>query len=237
MTALLRDNNRLLWFWVRHYAAACSELAVIDPEDLYQAGFFGLLDASATFDPERGSWGTWASFYIRKRMLAELEAQSANLRRMNKALPLDAPAYPADDENDTVLQETIPDPTIPDMLEAAADEDTAQIVRKAVADLESPEVRQTIAGYYFEEKTMRQLAEAQGETASTIRKLHGQGLRTLRKARSIRMLRESMLDQETRYHAHKGLTAFWNTRSSVVEDCVIRREQLRSHIGIEKTEG
>lgn len=47
-------------------------------------------------------------------------------------------------------------------------------------------------------------------------------IRDLRKDKRIRLL---ALDQETRFHAHKGVQAFYTTGSSVVEDAVIWRDE------------
>lgn len=226
MVTLLRNNQKLIWYWVRHYARACWGLAVVDVDDLFQSGFLGVVEAQNSYDPDKGSWGTWASYFIRKKMLEEMGFRNANRRKLDWALSLHSPAYPSDDECNVALLDTIEDTTLPNMEETVEAYDTARIVREAVEKLESPEVRQTISEYYFAGKTMRQIAETQGETVSTVRKLHGQGLRSLRKARNVRSLFDSWMDRETCFHAHKGVAAFWNTHSSVVEDAVIMRERL-----------
>lgn len=219
---LYTENRGLLYFWAKRYAWLCAGRADIDIEDLVNAGFFGLVDASKTYKRNEGSWTTWASFAVRRHMLEAL-----GLRKRSgtcKCTSLDAPAY---DDSDLALVDTIPDDSLPDMEEEIEVSDTARIIREAVEGLENADVRRTIKEYYFQCKTLKQIADEQGETVSTVRKLCGKGLRRLRQARSIRHLSpEERLDLETRFHAHKGVTAFWNTHSSVVEDAVILREKI-----------
>lgn len=238
---LYSENKGLLIHWAQHYAGACNGNAIVDVDDLIQAGFFGLVDASYSYDKEKGSWSTWASYHIRNHMIETLGLRSAatsyrvtdenghSYRVMYKTASLDSPAYPSDDACDISLADTIADDSLQDMAERAEALDTARIVREAVAALESADVRRVIVGHYFENKTLTSIANAQGEPRNTVRNLCNQGLRKLRQARSIRnLLSPGWLDLETRFHAHKGVKSFWSTRSSVVEDAVILREKILS---------
>lgn len=70
---LYAGNRGLLHTVARRYAAACQHDRAVSVEDLEQAGFFGLVKASQTFDTEGGgSWPTWAARYIHREMLKAL---------------------------------------------------------------------------------------------------------------------------------------------------------------------
>lgn len=243
---LYSENKGLLIHWAQHYAGACNGNAIVDVDDLIQAGFFGLVDASYSYDKEKGSWSTWASYHIRNHMIETLGLRSAatsyrvtdenghSYRRLYKTASLDSPAYPSDDACDVSLADTVPDDSLPDMEERAEALDTARVVREAVAALDSPEMQRSIVEYFFKSKTFKQIADEQGETVNTIRNLCNKGLRRLRQARSIRQLSDTWIDRETRFHAHKGVTAFWSSGSSVVEDAVMWREELRGGRPLER---
>lgn len=238
LNKLYTENKGLLWHWARRYAGLCEQMPEIDVEDLAQAGFFGLVDALQGFNAEAGSWSTWASFHIRQHMRTALGLRSATTsyvvrdenghtrRHLYKVSSLDAPAYTSDD-CDLSLMDTIPDDALPDLEERSELLDDARIVREAVAALDSPEMQRSIVEYFFKNKTFKQIADEQGETVNTIRNLCNKGLRRLRQARSIRQLSDTWIDRETRFHAHKGVTAFYSSGSSVVEDAVLWREELR----------
>lgn len=238
LNRLYTENKGLLWHWARHYAGLCEQMPEVDVEDLAQAGFFGLVDALQGFNADAGSWSTWASFHIRRHMQEALGLRSATTsyvvtdknghtrRHLYKVSSLDAPAYTSDD-CDLSLVDTIPDDALPDLEERSELLDNARIVREAVAALDSPEQRRFIVEYFFKSKTFKQIADEQGETVNTIRNLCNKGLRRLRQARSIRQLSDTWIDRETRFHAHKGVSAFWSSGSSVVEDAVMWREEQR----------
>lgn len=61
-----------------------------------------------------------------------------------------------------------------------------------------------------------------------VQRLRRSALNQLVRDKRIRQIhRERCLDRETRFHAHKGVKAFWSSRSSVVEDAVLWRESQR----------
>lgn len=241
MQKLLADNSRLIWYWVRRYAGLCVDHPELDPEDLYQSGFFGLIDAQRTYEAERGSWITWASYYIRNAMLDALGLRTVNgtyeitnadgetERHRFFVGSLDAPAY--DDESDVSLGDTVADDSLPPTDEGLIAADDAQAVRDAVADLQNPMQRDAISKHYLEGQTMAATGEALGFDTARTNQLCRAGIGKLRNDKRIRRIyNERFIDNETPFVRHKGVTAFWNSRSSVVEDAVIRRESLRAKV-------
>lgn len=147
MDVLLNENIALVWHWVRRYAALCRNQPDVDPEDLFQAGFLGMMRAAETNDPERGAWSTWATISIRAAILAALHGQTyaaciggKPVRKRYALQSLDAPAY-ADEDSDVSLLETLPDESVPDFDEALLQEEDARRVRDAVSDLRNPNQR------------------------------------------------------------------------------------------------
>ena len=237
---LYREHKGLVWKWVRRYSGLCKNRADVDIDDLFQAGFMGMCNAVDTYKPERGEWSAWASFYIRKAIRIELGMETRKgtyvvfadgepVRKRYVVKSLDAPAY-ASDDCDIALVETIADDSVPAPDEIAFNNSEAQMVRDAVAAIKKPDVRSTVIERCFNNKTFTAIALEQGVTFQRIRQRYGEALRLLAKDKRIRdIYRERYLDTETRYHAHKGITAFWNSRSSVVEDAVLQRERVRKH--------
>lgn len=234
MDVLLNENIALVWHWVRRYAALCRNRPDVDPEDLFQAGFLGMMRAAETYDPERGAWSTWASISIRAAILAALHGQTYTayidgkpVRKRYALQSLDAPAY-ADEDSDASLLETLPDESIPDFDEALLQEEDARRVREAVSDLRDPNQRTIVTEYDLRGKRQAEIAQMLGLSVPQVQRLRRSALNQLVRDKRIRQIhRERCLDRETRFLAHKGVKAFWSSRSSVVEDAVLWRESQR----------
>lgn len=241
---LYHENKGLVWKWARQYAGICADRADVDVEDLAQAGFIGMLDAVETYDPERGAWSAWASYYIRTAMLDVLgfrsnkntytviAADGTEIRRHHVCISLDAPAY-GDDDCDVSLMETTADDSIPDVHESLFASEDARMIRAAVADLEKTEVRQAATEHYLRGKPLATIALERGITPRDVQNMCRRAIRKLSVDRRIRAIyNERRLDAETRFTAHKGIKGFWNSRSSIVEDAVIWREENRARNGM-----
>lgn len=220
MQQLFNDHYALVRFWVRRYAHLVGRDAALDVDDLAQAGALGLLEAWNTFDPERGRWSSWASVHIKGAILDALGMSSGEPAPLS--LSLDAPAY--DDESDETLLDTVADPDAVDALDALLDDELVESVRKAVESLPEP-LRTVTQRHDLECATWAQCGREMRVQAREARRLGGKALQALRKDRRIRALADFEL--ETRYHAHKGVKAFYTSFSSVVEDAVLSREARR----------
>lgn len=216
MQEFIKQHSGLVWYWVNHYAPVCEDRGDIDRDDLYQAGCLGLLEAVQTFDSTKGSWSTWASFYIR-RGIREALGRGKRL----PTVPLDSPAYR--DDSDVTLGEILPDETIIPDDDRQLTREIVETVRAAV-DALPEDAAAVIRAVELRGLSRAEAARRMDAPESTIRRLHGQGLRALRRNRHIRALGD--LDQETRFHAHKGVAAFHSSGSSVVEDLVEWRMRM-----------
>lgn len=213
------DNCGLIRFWARIYGKWLENSAVVDIDDLMQAGALGLMQAEKTYQPDKGAWSSWASFYIRAAMLAALEMHGGKPAPI--AVSLDAPTHTKNgDPSDVTLLETIVDTSCPDMDDLLLENEVVQTVREVVAAL--PEDQQRIT----------RLHDLQGNSYAacdhmldlepgTARRINSRTLRQLAKNRKLRAL--VAIDQETIFYRYKGVYAFNSSGSSVVEDVVIWR--------------
>ena len=81
----MRAGNRLLLMGDRY--AACG----VSLDDLLQEGFLAILDATETFDPQRGArFVTWLDYYLRQRWNG-LAGFRGRPRPLNEAGSMDAP--------------------------------------------------------------------------------------------------------------------------------------------------
>lgn len=72
---LVRDNLRLCGWIAKRFA-----WTGLEEDDLAQAAFFGLARAAATFEPERGSFSTWAWWWMRNHVQREVAQMRSTIR-------------------------------------------------------------------------------------------------------------------------------------------------------------
>lgn len=214
MEQLYRDNRGLIGTWKRHYARLCNVMCA--PEDLEQAGFIGLSDAAKTWDPARGAWSTWASFHIRGAMIEALGLRRKQLKTVSLDMPL------SEDSDADTLAELVADDSIPPASEALELEAIEQAIHDAVAAIGSTAARRAIECVYLKGMNRREAAEEMQIPETSLGNLLRKGLRCMF---LDKRLREAVLDEETLFHAYKGVAAFERDMTSVVEAAVIWRER------------
>ena len=98
--------------------------------------------------------------------------------------------------------------------------------------MDNPNIRAAVCGKFLDGKTYTAIAKCMGTDAGKVRRWTSEGLRRLAADKRIRAISKERrgIDDQTRFHAHKGVAAFRNTRSSVVEDAVLWSEGQRTHI-------
>ncbi len=205
------DQEALLQLWqgvrrlahrvIRRYRTD----GAVDFEDLEQCVFLGVYEAVRTYAPDKGSFTTWAVLNIRRACRDAL-----GLGRANRAavVSLDEP-IPGTQE--LTIADTIPD-------EAASFErsELRQDIEKALERL--PEnMAQVIRLHDLDGLPLGMAAERQCVPQDTATKWRREGFRQLRRDRGLRAYHEPV---RLRY---KGVRAFRNDWTSVVEEEVIRR--------------
>lgn len=217
---ICQENSGLVHFFAKRYRAQTAT----DYEDVVQAGFIGLMNAAQTFDHKAGAWSSWAGLHIRNEM-----RQVVGMRGKQGPEIVSLDTTIADSE-DMTLMNTIADESLPEPDAAILQDETAQAVREAVETVENAAERAAIKSVYLDGLTASEAARRLDVNSREIYKLLRSGRAKLRKdKRLLKALPE--LDAETRFYAHKGITAFTRDRSSIVEDAVIwRNEKLREFV-------
>lgn len=218
---LYAENSALLWYWANRYANACRMRPELDIDDLFQTGFFALIEASESYEPAKGSWGSWASLYIRKTMR---EAVGLRGRRHICALSLDAPVMDADG-NETSKCDLLPDESLIPADESMIDAETKAAVHAAIDAIKSEKARLAVRFVYIQGDSYARAAQRIGVEAKQVSALLSSGRRSM--YNNVRLRRALSLDEETRFDAHKGWRAFQSDRTSVVEAAVMWREKQR----------
>lgn len=221
---LLSDNQGLVFFWVKRYFPLLESRAAVDAEDLSQAGFLGMIDAARTFDSDKGTWSTWASYYIRRAIIDALGIRKQ--RPEDGALSLDVPANPEDGQGETLL-DLIPDASLPEIDAGLIRGEIISAVRMAIQGIQDIRQRRALELTHIEGATAREAAACLDTDEARIRDMNRASFSQLRKNRKMRALAD--LDSLTRFHAHKGIAAFVRDETSVVEEAVFWRDEQRGH--------
>ena len=216
---LYSENRGLLWYWANRYSGIIQDRGDISVEDLTQVGFLALCEASATYQPDKGAWSSWASNYIRKTMR---ECIGLRGKKQIQTVSLDTPIG---EEENTLLVDMIADDSLPDADANIMRMESVKAVRDAVNAIKGDSMRQALRRVYLNGESRAEVARALNVTESALQGMLVRGKREMRN--NWRLRRAIDLDAETRFHAHKGVSAFNRDMTSVVEEAVLWREKRR----------
>lgn len=223
---LYAENRGLLYTVAQRYAAACKSDRAVSVEDLAQAGFFGLVKASQTYDPARGSWPNYAGWFIAREIHNALNLRDGKPTKAHTgALSLDAPLNPDDPESLTGA-DVLEDTSLPETDEALNLENMRQYVRRAVERLQREQWRLVMRLCGLEGKSYREAAQIMGLSYERIRQIREKALESLRKDKAlIEDARADIADIEARtpYYARVTVAAFQATNTSATEKAVLWR--------------
>lgn len=229
MDILLEQNRGYIRKIAYRYRYIAERNRGMDEEDLFQTAAMGMIEAIEGWDPDRGSFLTVATFYMKNSIRKELGISTTKERIENVASPASL-STPVGEDGDGILQDLLVDPDAVDPQQAAEDtlmrEHVKQSVREAVGTLQGP-VRSIIHAAYFGRNTLAEIAESQGMSPENVRRLRNRGLRALWRHRKIRLL---WAEYETVFYHHRTYTAWKYTNTSATEAAVLRREQMRERV-------
>ena len=227
---LYRDNVRLLQYLAGKYAPACALNRAVDVDDLVQAGFFGLIRAKETFDESRGkTWAGWAAWHVKREFEKALGMREGRFASADAgAVPLDQPLFNKGEEQETTRGDLLKDESLPEADEGLLRGEIVRTVRARVDALEDEWGREIVRRSRLGGETLGHVAQDMGITFQRAAQIRGKAEKALRKDRYLRALTD--IDERTRYHAHKGASAFQSDHTSVVEAAVIWREEQRSRL-------
>lgn len=233
---LYQENRGLLHTVARRYAAACQWDRAVSVEDLEQAGFFGLVKASQSYQAEEGcSWPTWAARYISREICQALgyRWQPATedapggyrpTRAHTGAYSLDAPLSAEDPEGMT-WADTLTDDSLPATDEGVNLAALQRYVREAVERLQSHQQRVVMDLCGLEEKPYEAAAAALGVSVERVRQIRRDALKKLKHDRTLQENAKAdiNLDLCTPYYARVTVKGFQSTHTSATEKAVLWR--------------
>ena len=179
---LYMENRGLIGMWIGRYAFLWKDDPVCDADDLRQAGFLGLVAAERTFETDKASWTTWASYYIRRAMLDALGQRRKQLRTVSLDTPL------GDDADGDALRDLIPDESIPDAGEDLQRIATAQAVRDAIRAIPDELQRRALELVRLEGKTLKEAGDALDASPAAVSAMNRKSLGQLRRNRTLQEL-------------------------------------------------
>lgn len=199
----------------------------ITAEDLYQSGYFALLDAVQRFEYGRGDFLSVLSFSLKNAFSDALKW------RINRH-PQDASFYcvslnaPVQGAEDATLEDNIPDDhdAFEDVEERLYQQQAAVVLRKAVGSI--PERQSVgISLYYLQGKTQRETAEQLNVSGSRAQQIIKEGLKSLRKSVYAPALTELFYNDQN-FFKHTGYTYWKHNGMSAPERAVIFKERIES---------
>lgn len=218
------DAFPALWSSVAHiarsvvwrYESAAARNGGLDRDDLCQLAAIGVWEAAKKYDPTRGKrFFSWADYYVRNFIRRALILYRPCVDNMPKAA-LDAPVEGFDGE--ASLLDTIADEAATSPEKAAECEDMKRILRECLAKLREPE-QDALRLVYMEGKTYEEAATLMGVPHSTVSSCIASGKQKLRQSPRLRTI--YLPDS----HYHVGVSRFFSTWTSAVEEIVMKRER------------
>lgn len=190
----------------------------VTPDDLMQAGFLAMMDATATFS--EGNFLSWLSFYLKIRFYeaAGIRTVRARCDPINSVVSMDAPL---DDDTEDTLADLVADPV--DQYETANEKIWNEELRAALdAALDKLPQRESavIRSRFYDGLSLAATGKQMGVSAERVRQLQTRGLKKLRQT-APRSGIERFIDEASIFYRHGPRP---------VEDLVAWRQWLREKI-------
>lgn len=190
--------------FVRKKAKYLSDLYQADnacsSDDLYQVGYFAMLKALQTFDPNgRKTFIGWFNWYL----MAEFSAARGYQRRKHTYDPTRVTVSletPIGEDNDSVLMDLLQDPDAQDaILEAETSAELYHVRKKLDEALDrlSPRRAEILRLRYYQCMTLQQAADKMNITRQRAHQLEQAALETLRNDAQICALDEAQMRTDT----------------------------------------
>lgn len=222
MSPLWEAVERFVWKEAGRWARAWERLD--DVQDLVQSGFLALYGACEANQPERGKFITWYALYLKTAFSEALGVRTSKRDPLQNAASLDTPLSWDDPEGDT-LADAVPGPDLIADAERRVYLEQLQEAVSALLDTLPEEEQAVIRSRYLRGQTYQATADTLGADANAVRRLENQAMKTLRKPKVNRELRQ-FLDDRTDFYGLHGVHA--------VEGAVVYRERLAQSGNTEK---
>lgn len=203
----------------------------LEVDDLYQCGYFALVNAVKTYKPDGGlAFIGWLKNYLLTEFTVEVGFRTAKQRGdpLNAAISMDAPI--GGETEDITVGDLVADPVdrIAPIDEAVYQEQIKPVVAAALEDLPEPE-RNTLQCRYADGLTLKDTGMQLGYSATYTHELECKALRKLRSGSHIQELSEAYYLTKNLYNG-TGFAAWDRTGSSAQEAFVIGKEQKEAKL-------
>lgn len=215
---LWQQVRRLCFRIIRRYDTWTQSNAAVSAEDLEQEALLAVVDAVEHFDPDKGKFVTILGFYVQKHCQTALSLLTRGGKREHyEALSIYAPLP---ELPELTLVDVLEDSNAPDISEALELDEMRREVREAI-DALPDHWALVIRQHYLHEESMAEIGRKQGLSRERIRQIKISAFRQLKRNHTL------MQYVDAGAYRHKGVSAFNTTRTSTVEDTVMRLETLR----------
>ena len=220
LAALLEANRGWVYKVAGRYCGFARVNAGLDLDDLQQAAALGMIEAARGYDAGKGSFLTWATYYMRREIREALGLRGRE-RAEYHTRSLNAPLT----EDGQTLADLLDDPGAEDLADRAARQDAVRIMLEAIRDTGADLVQAWLEG-----RKLAGLARERGEPPHKIRAAYNRQLARLRCWPPVaRLWREYQVDKATPFYLHVGKERAQFTSS--VEQLAMIREKLAAEIG------
>lgn len=228
-----------VYSFVKHkaaqYANAVGVYFGVDKEDLTQSGFIAVMEAAATYSPERGAgFITWLYYYLRKAFADACGLRSARLKNdpINNYISIYEPAYNGE-ECEVMLVDTLSD--LQDDFSEVDNRAYNECLRAEldnVLDTINQKNADVLRMHYFDDQPIGKIAELVGDNPTAVHSRHHRGLEQMRsrtRTKEGAALRQYIEDR-TPYYRNNGYGYFMRTNTSGVEANVIERDSVKNRL-------
>ena len=158
----------------------------LDYEDLVSYGVMGLIDARKKFDESRGvKFSTYASIRVSSFIIDEIRKYSPVSRtymsKMKTSSNISIDHTVSEGEKEFSIIDTIEDEDILCPEEAFEQKELQDVLAKAI-DMLKEKDRLVLSLYYYEELTLKEIAEILGVSESRVSQLNNRAISNLRAA-------------------------------------------------------
>lgn len=200
----------------------------IEFDDLYDSGYFAMLQAVKYFKPETGyTFLTFLGLPLRNVFNDIIFGRSGttHLKKcdpINLSISLDTPVGT---DTDLTIGDTIADDTdvAEEVLSGIEQQELHNDLEKALKELTEPQ-EQVLRLKYYEGLSISQIGEELGVTPSRVQQIRTDGLRELRRRKDL----EKYIDKHTDFYLRTSV----KSQKSPVELIVQKREDLRARLGL-----
>ena len=229
---LWENVEKLIAWRANRFLSAISATGLchgVESGDLINSGYFAMLAAIKTYEPEQSKFSSWLLQYL-QTAFAEVTGYRTEKQRsdpLRYALSMD---MPLEEEDSDTLGDLHADPaaTIP-FENVDAETFRGQLhnaLEEAISNL--PDIQAVvIRRHYWDQQTLEEIGVAIGKSTERARQLEEKAIRAMRKQPCSRHL-EDFVDQRTPYYLHVGPMDFQRTHTSATERLVLLRERLRN---------